>query len=115
MELLENKGKLEDQERILRLNKFSEVEKRRTLLRIAKEHNWDIVYAIIKNKQKDWKNFHIWSGNKTMIQRAEYRKNKNEPWAKIVIRWSIVKAGEQKRLTGDYGTIINTFCEEVEK
>ena len=114
MLLLENKGKQEDQDRIFNMNNLSVVEQRKILLRIAKEEGWDIHFTIIKKKQKDWKNFHILAG-KVMIQRAEYWKNKRHPWMQKVIRWSLVKQGEQKRISGDYGTIINMFCDEVKK
>lgn len=113
MLLLESKLNQEKQDRISRLNNLSAIEQRNKLLELAKDNMWEVHFVMLKKQQKDGKNFHFWTDKNTLVQRAEYRKNKviKGQWGRDVIRYSIVKSGEIKRISGDFGTIINLLCE----
>ena len=100
-----------DQKIVKGLNEIPEKEQVDIVLSRAKEHGWHIYYAILKKAQKDRKNFHLLTDNGIMLQRIEYQ----NCLKKNIVEWSMVQKDTNKRVNGDYGTVISLFVEEYAK
>ena len=86
------------------LNKIGEQEQIQIVLARAKEYGWPIYRSEEKN------NFHIWIG-KNLLQKVEYKNYKGDK----ISYWSLFITKENKRINGDYGTIITEMINHYEE
>jgi hypothetical protein len=97
---------LEDKSVISEMNKLSEEQQKALVISYAKQEDLEIYFGTIKKKQKDSKNFHILLDNGVVLQREEFV-SYWEP--KRWVLWSIMGKDFQKRIHGDFGSVIYAF------